>query len=473
MPDPEPSPTGPRPAASGIEPETEACAPRSGAPGPAPAALLGEEHRPGARGGPTRRRPGRCASPGRRRTARRSGGGSGPAARSSRGLRARRGSASDATASVGPVGADPAAVRRAPDQAQGGELVQPALHRPPAPALGEQRAVAQDVVQVRRGGDAVGMPLVVGGGAADPGEVDARRAGPAWRSRCPRRRSPGSRSQNPPTRSQTDRGDREGQGPEQPVVAAALPGARRRGGPAGWKGWRSSRSEVVAARAVAAAGRPPGRRAASGGSDRRPRPRSGPAVDARQAVDVEEDQQLGAGGQRCVGAGVAGGGQRQSAPSRRRRARPWPDRGRSRELRIVHGDDDALIGGRLSRAIASLLALADDHAGRGATVISAVLMPRAPAGWRACWPARPPPGGAAPVVPERPVRTVQCCGLAPAGRATRPARGQESSTRAGTPTRLQLRRPWSPARRNGAAAGSGWPGGGRPRYRRPRSGHNG
>ena len=53
-----------------------------------------------------------------------------------------------------------------------GEGAQPALHRPPAPAGGEPRAVAQNVVEVLDRGVGDGMVLVVRVRSADPVQVD-------------------------------------------------------------------------------------------------------------------------------------------------------------------------------------------------------------------------------------------------------------------------------------------------------------
>ena len=53
-------------------------------------------------------------------------------------------------------------------------LLQPALHRPAPPALGEDRPVAQDVVEVLDGRLARLVVLVVGAGVADPPQRPAR-----------------------------------------------------------------------------------------------------------------------------------------------------------------------------------------------------------------------------------------------------------------------------------------------------------
>ena len=325
------------------------------------------------------------------------------------------------------------------------------------------------------------MPLVVRGGAADPGQVDAGRAGPRSRSRCPRRRSPdellvesadpgpggGRRWRRTGTRTAA------GRLPGLPVAAGrARVGRGAAGDPAAARG-RSRRVR-------AAAGRPPARTAAS--------PRTpGPAPRRRYAAD----QIPGRAGSRRRGRStgrhpaasaaaapsVAGRRQREPVPAGRRSAITvigpasrspvasdgssmatttcWSTRalgtGRSAELprqvavATVGDGDESTVSSRRHRLVAATRV--GQHSGGRAA-------PR---------PSFQRDHG----LPSRPRRLVEQLPATPRTPASRP--GPAPAASPATPSR-----PPSPAaRRTGGPAAAAMPAGGRRRSRRSRSGRRG
>ena len=187
--------------------------------------------------------------------------------------------------------------------------------------------VPHDVVEVLDRRVRGRVVLVDGAGAADEGERDPRSRARSRRSRCPRRRtrrSPRRSRRSVPdaarrprtTATRTARGRRRSRRvPGSGAGRAACGGARRPERSAGRRGRRP------------AAGRRPGRRAAAavagarGGGGVR-----GRAGTRRDAVGVEEDEHVGPGGERELGAAVPRGGEREAE----RRGRHLLDHDRQR-----------------------------------------------------------------------------------------------------------------------------------------------
>ena len=189
---------------------------------------------------------------------------------------------------------------------------------------------------------------------------------------------------------------------------------------------------------------------------------------ARQAVDVEEHEQLGAAREGVLGAGVARPRERQPG----RRALDGDHLGRlparrpaAPRLAAAHRDDHVPCGGGLlapqRRVLGAEVRVAPGHGRdhRGAHATSAAVEPAFEHGGR--------PRRAGPVVPPRPALAVAARRPARAGTASRVPRARRAGPR---PARPAGARPRSPAARRAAApARRPRPGGAPPRPRRSRS----